>query len=249
MSISAAAAEAPAAATPRANSGTADTARPATARIPPLTNRARPMRVGPLEDSRSASIGSSPAGRRAAILAAAHAAPSTSSSAPAAGEGPTASAKSPGITPPETNALCSTPDRRYPGTMPRTPATTAIDITSRDTSACTCFGLAPTARRSAKSRRRDCTDSDSVPDTMNSATRTQVPTKALPIVTSVERAAPESRNSMSPRPAPVCTVRPGTASRIAAASSAASAPCAGNTPRVCAAPPRGSSSAMRVLLR
>ncbi len=247
MSRIAAPAEAPTAASPRTVRGTVEIETPAAAKTIPVMTRGRPIGPGPVDDSRSASMGSRRAGRRAAMRAAPQAEPSTSTSALMAGNGLSARAKSPGITPPATNADCSADDSRYPGTIPSSAATTATVSTSLAMRECTCDEVAPTARSRAYSRRRACTDSDSVPATMNRATRMQVPTNALPVAMSRVRAAAESRNSTSPRASPVRATRSGNASRIALATCSGSP--STNTPSACGAPPCGSRSRMRSSVR
>ena len=91
---------APAAATlPGRKAGRMHAPRPAAPKISPVTMRPRLSFAGPLSDSRSASTGSSFAGRRAAIAAAARAVSTQIRKAAIAGSGLYASAKSVGMTP------------------------------------------------------------------------------------------------------------------------------------------------------
>ena len=162
---------APAAATlPGRKAGRMHAPRPAAPKISPVTMRPRLSFAGPLSDSRSASTGSSFAGRRAAIAAAARAVSTQIRKAAIAGSGLYASAKSVGMTPASANCAPRNRASRNPGTAPIAAAVAATSNTSRPIMTWTCRVVAPIARNRANSRRLALIESDSVLETTNMLT-------------------------------------------------------------------------------
>lgn len=93
-----------------------------------------------------------------------------------------------------------------PGSSPARPAIRATNPASVEIIRRICQGVAPTARSSAKSRRRWATDSVVAPATTNTETMATTPPKDPPTATSISLVSPRPGCSTSPRPSPVRTL-------------------------------------------
>ncbi len=195
-----------------------------------MVSRTQPSFLGSMAASPSASTGLTLATRRATSQPPSRALTMQSTSEARNGTQPISIWKSGGIASARMNTSRIPNARTIPGIMPTTAPASDTRVISAPIIQWICLGVAPMARSRASSRRRCCTDSARVLATTNTTISTMVPPKDADDSTTRLRASPTSRNSTSPRSAPVWATRPGTAAVIRLASSAGVTPGAAPTP-------------------
>ena len=173
-----------------------------------MTSRRGPMRRGSTAASPRARVGWIRAARRAVSHAASVAVAIPAPMATSSGSGLRRRTKLSGISPCATSRPRSQPASATAGTAPAMPAARATTCASQQSIQRTWRGVAATARSSATSRLRCCTENASVLATTNSATISAIPPNDPASSTSSALASARSRNSTAPRSAPVLTCAP-----------------------------------------
>ena len=206
----------------------------------PARRRPRASRVTSVRASVSASAGWIRATRREAIRAAAQAPNRVTARAASGGRKPAVRCSVVGTAPRAVNLSYSQVPKGSPARAPAVPAVAPTIRASRPRSLRICPEAAAMARSRASSRWRCWTESAKVPTTTSTATSSEVPPIAPPMLTSLMRAAAASRNSTGPRACPVLSWAPVPCSAVATAcrSRPGSVPAAGMTPNAVTCPGR-----------